>query len=156
MRIALHLRKYAYLNKLKWELIKIEIRSMGIPYAKNKAKNVRNLEGQLESCIESVEGKINSSADDSTGTTQQEYEHAKTELCCIYDERADSAILPFKVRWIESCEKPLKYFFNMKRKNYNKKTITKLTVAGGAENSNDDDILDFYENLYSSLTRNGK
>lgn len=42
----------------------------------------------------------------------------------------------------------------MERKNCNKKTITELTVAGGAETSNDDDILveirNFYENLYSS------
>jgi len=39
-------RKYAYLNnpKLKWELTEMEIRSLTIPYAKNKAKNVRNLE----------------------------------------------------------------------------------------------------------------
>lgn len=92
--------------------------------------------------------------DGSTDTEQQEYEHAKTELCRIYNERADGAILHSKIRWIESGEKPRKYFFNMEQKSYNKKTITELTVAGGAETSNDDDILaeirDIYKNLYSS------
>ena len=41
-------RKYAYLTnlKLKWEMIKMEIRSLTIPYAKNKAKNIRTLEKQ--------------------------------------------------------------------------------------------------------------
>ena len=54
-------RKYAYLTnlKLKWEMIKMEIRSLTIPYAKNKARNVRNLEKQLESHMESLGNKIN-------------------------------------------------------------------------------------------------
>ena len=42
----------------------------------------------------------------------------------------------------------------MERRNYNKKTITELTVAGGTTISNDDDILKeirgFYENLYKT------
>ena len=40
----------------------------------------------------------------------------------------------------------------MERRNYNKNTMTELTVAGGTTTSNDDDILEeirgFYENLY--------
>ena len=58
------------------------------------------------------------------------------------------------MRWIEHGEKPTKYFFNMERRNYTKKTITELIVAGGTTISNDDDILEeirgFYENLYKS------
>ena len=42
----------------------------------------------------------------------------------------------------------------MEQRNYNKKTITELTVTGGTTISNDDDILkkirDFYENLYKT------
>ena len=67
--------------------------------------------------------------------------------------RADVAILRSKIRWIEHGEKPTKIyiFFNMPRRNYNKKA-TKLIVAGGTTISNDDDILEeirgFYENLF--------
>ena len=149
-------RKYAYLTnlKLKWEMIKMEIRSLTIPYAKNKAKNIRTLEKQLESRIESLENNIDANPGDSTDAEQQEIERLKTELCRIYEERADGAILRSKVRWIEHGEKPTKYFFNMERRNYNKKTITELTVAGGTTISNDDDILEeirrFYENLYKT------
>ena len=135
-------------------MIKMEIRSLTIPYAKNKAKNVRTLEKQLESRIESLKNKINSNPDDGTDVEQQEYERLKTELRRIYEERADGVILRSKMRWIEHGEKPTKYFFNMERRNYTKKTITDLTVAGGATISNDDDILEeirgFYENLYKS------
>ena len=56
------------------------------------------------------------------------------------------------MRWIEHGEKPTKYFFNMERRNYTKKTITELAMGGGTTISNDDDILEeirgFYENLY--------
>ena len=152
-------RKYAYLNnlKLKWEMIKMEIRTLTIPYAKNKAKNVRTLEKQLESRIESLENKINANPDDGTDAEQQQCERLKTELRRIYEERADGPFLRSKMRWLEHGEKPTKYFFNMERRNYTKKTITELIVAGGTTISNDDDILEeirgFYENLYKSDLR---
>ena len=63
---------------------------------------------------------------DGTDVEQQEYECLKTELRRIYEERADGAILRSKMRWIEHGEKPTKYFINMERRNYNKKTITEL------------------------------
>ena len=134
----------------------MEIRSLTIPYSKNKAKNVRDLEKQLESCIESLENDINANLDDGTDA-EQEYERLKTELRRIYGKRADGAILRSKIRWIEHEEKPAKYFFNMECRNDNKKTITELTVAGGTTISNDDDILEeirgFSENLYKTDLR---
>ena len=62
---------------------------MTIPYAKNKAKNVRTLEKQLESRIESLENKIEANPDDGTDAEQQEYERLKTELRRIYEETTD-------------------------------------------------------------------
>ena len=53
----------------------MEIRSFTIPYAKNKARNVRNLERQLELRIESLENKINANPDNGTDAEQNEYEH---------------------------------------------------------------------------------
>ena len=108
----------------------------------------------MVSRIESQENKINANPDDGTDTEQQEYECLKTELRRIYEERADGAILRSKMIWIKHGEKPTKYFFNMERRNYTKKTITELTVAERTTISNDDDILKeirgFYENLYKS------
>ena len=126
---------------------------MTIPSAKNKAKNARTLENQLESHIESLENEINASPDKQQDAEQQ-YKRPKTELRRIYKERADSAILRSKMRWLEHVERPTKYFFNMELRNYNKKTITELTMAGGTAISNDDDILEemrgFHENLYKT------
>ena len=51
----------------------MEIWSLIIPYAKNKARNVRNLEKQLESHIDLLENKINTNPDDGTDAEQQEF-----------------------------------------------------------------------------------
>ena len=73
-------RKYAYLTNLnlKWEMIKMEIRSLTIPYAKSKARNVRNLEKRLKSRIESPESKINANPDDGIDAEQEEYERRES------------------------------------------------------------------------------
>ena len=91
--------------------LKTKVRSLIIPCAKNKARNVRSLEKQLESRIEPLENKINANPDDGTEAEQREYERLKTGLRCIYEERADGAILRSKIRWIEHGGKPTKYFF---------------------------------------------
>jgi len=58
------------------------------------------------------------------------------------------------VRWVELGEKPTKYFFNMEKKNYNKKVISELKRSDGKIIVNDQDIMTdiqtFYENFYSS------
>ena len=69
-------------------------------------------------------------------------------------KRAEGAIFRSKVRWIQEGEKPTKYFFNMERKNFNKKIISELTVADGCLTVNENQIMHeiklFYENLYTS------
>ena len=59
-----------------------------------------------------------------------------------------------KCRWIEKGEKPTKYFFNLEKRNYNRKTINELRKQNGVEIREEKEILkgiqEFYEDLYSS------
>ena len=63
-------------------------------------------------------------------------------------------MLRSKGRWIEHGEKNTKYFFNLERRNYNKKVITKLKRNDGTELNSQRGILkeeeSVYRNLYSS------
>ena len=61
-----------------------------------------------------------------------------------------------KCRWIEKGEKPIKYFFNLEKRNYNRKTINEIRSEYGEEIREEKEILKaihaFYEDLYSSNT----
>jgi len=59
-----------------------------------------------------------------------------------------------KCRWIEKREKPTKYFFNLEKRNYYRKSINELRKQDGVEIREEKEILkvisEFYEDLYSS------
>jgi len=60
-----------------------------------------------------------------------------------------AAIFRSKCRWIEKGERPTKYFFNLEKKNYSKKTITELRMED--ETIIKTQILDAIENYFNNL-----
>ena len=58
-----------------------------------------------------------------------EYESLKKELHELYEQKGRGAIFRCKVRWIEKGEKPTKYFFNLEKKNYEKRIISQLSIG---------------------------
>ena len=51
------------------------------------------------------------------------YDNLKSELQSLYENKGKQAMFRAKCRWVEQGERPTKYFFNMEKRNYNKKTI---------------------------------
>ena len=116
------LQKYADVNdkQLLWELIKMEKRSETIRYSKGKSKQSKTRESVIQSRIEELDSKICNEV----CLDQQifaEYAKLKKELQGIYEEKGRGAIFRSKTRWIESGEKPTRYFFNLEKRNYEKK-----------------------------------
>ena len=62
-----------------------------------------------------------------------EYEKLKKELQEIYEEKGRGAIFRSKARWIGNGEKPTKFFFNLERRNYEKRLSH--SYKSGKENS---------------------
>ena len=56
-----------------------------------------------------------------------------------------------KCRWIENGERPTKYFFNLEKSNYNKKTISELRLQEDSITRNETVIPEQTENYYSNL-----
>ena len=54
------------------------------------------------------------------------YELANKELTDIYNSRGKEAMFRSKARWFEQGEKRTKYFFNLEKKNYDKKIVMEL------------------------------
>ena len=83
-----------------------------------------------------------------------EYITLKEDLCLIYENKAKGAIIRSKTKWIEQGEKPTKYFFNLEKRNYNRKVIRSLKKPDGESITDELEILKeielYYINLYSS------
>ena len=65
-----------------------------------------------------------------------------------------SAIFRSKCRWVEEGEKATKYFFNLEKKNYNRKTINEIKLENDETTTDETQMLlmiqIYYSNLYNS------
>ena len=86
--------------------------------------------------------------------TLKEYDSLKAEVNTIYEQKGKAAMFRSKCRWIEEGERPTKYFFNLEKQNFKRKTITELRLEDDKIVSDENEILksieDFYGNLYKS------
>ena len=149
--------KYANIvdKRLRWELIKMEIRSITISFAARKAKEFRKQESYLQKRLDVIDKSISNSCDNQNIEDKlKEFDKLKNEFNRLYEIKAKGAIFRSKARWVEYGEKPTKYFFNMEKKSYNKKVISELKRSDGKTVVNEQEIMTaiqtFYENLYSS------
>lgn len=118
----------------------MEIWGITIPYTKNRAREVWEIENELEKRVETLDGKIYS-GEETSESKVKEYEHLKIGLRHIYEKKAEGAIFRSKVRWIQEGKKLTKYFFNLERKNFNKKVISELRMADGHVTVNESQIM---------------
>lgn len=68
--------------------------------------------------------------------------------------KSKGTILRSKVRWYEHGERNTRYFYGLEKRNYEKKTITKLKLPDGSYTNDQSKILQeqmqFYKTLYTS------
>ena len=149
--------KYSFVQdeQLFCELMKMEIRENSISFAKQKSRALSKRETEISLRLDHLDNLIcNSNNLLNIDNTLNEYEALKTERHSIYDRKGKAAMLRSKCRWIEKGEKPTKYFFNLEKRNYIRKTINELRKQNGVEVREGKEILkviqEFYEDLYSS------
>ena len=130
----------------------MEIRSATICYSKNKIKRIRNREQELIRQLDQLDDIIcnNFSSPDIDGVLR-EYDELKTELQSIYEEKGKQAMFRAKCRWVENGERPTKYFFNLEKRNYKKKTIGEIRLQDDSITNDGNSILDQIENYYKNL-----
>ena len=70
--------------------------------------------------------------------------------------KTKGAILRSKVRWYEDGERNTRYFYNLEKRNYEKKTIAKLKRSNGTVTNDQFEILqeqmELYKAHYTSAT----
>ena len=140
--------------RLRWELIKMKLRGIIIPFAKNRATRlyIENLEKQLAELDFTILNHTGSQMD--LFFKQSQLEKLKKELQHSYDKKGEGTIFRSTLRWTEQGEKPTKYFFNLEAKKFMQKTIVELKISDSKTVIKDGEILqqieDFYRDLYTS------
>ena len=142
-------------KKLFWELMKMEIRSATVAFSKSKARCISNREQELRCRIDQLDVIIydNFSSPYIDGVLC-EYDELKMELKSIYEEKGKQAMFRAKCRWIENGERPTKYFVNLEKSNYNKKTISELHLQDDSITCNETVIVEQIENFSKKINDN--
>ena len=137
-------------KQLLWELIKMEIRAETIRYSKTKRFNMKTREIAIQLKLEELDRKICNDTN-LNGDILTEFEALKSELNEIYSTKGKEAMFRSKVKWVEQGEKPTKYFFNLEKRNYEKKIIAQLKISDGVIISDIKQINKEIEEYYKSF-----
>ena len=139
---------------LRWDLIKIEIRGFTLKYSKIKSKERKSTETILQSRINDLFKRAE--AEPNNKHIICEIQSIRLRLRKIMQYKTKGAILRSKVRWYEDGERNTRYFYNLEKRNYEKKTIAKLKRSNGTVTNDQFEILqeqmEFYKALYTSAT----
>lgn len=98
-------------------------------------------ENDLENKIRDIEEQIHREfvvIDEHTLESLKKY---KQELESLRETKIKGIMLRTKVTWLDSGEKPSKYFLNLENRNYTNKLIPKIIRDSGEEIFKQDEIL---------------
>ena len=135
----------------KWELIKLSVRGTILQYSARKSKSERNTFPALERKL----AQLNSSIENQPFSLRENKEHQmamiKKDIQEIYHKQTQGAIMRSRARWENLGEKPTRYFCNLEKQNYSKKTIYRLQLESGEITSDQSNILQEQENFFKKL-----
>jgi len=130
----------------------MEIRNATISYTQYKTKASRDREEEIRHQLEQLDNSIcNNFLSPDINQLLLHYDNLKSELQSLYENKGKQAMFRAKCHWVEEGERPTKYFFNLEKRNYNKKTIRELHLEDESTTINDKKILDEIENYFRDL-----
>ncbi len=113
-----------------------------------KKKNTKNVIRILEKKIEDLETKQLSEPNEQN---TEQLQALKKDLDTEIQNISNGIFIRSNVRWHEEGERPTKYFYDLEKRNYNKKTIQKLKSETGGIITEKGEILEKLENFYINL-----
>ena len=149
--------KYNYVNDkgLKWDLIKMDLRSEAISYSKYLAKNKRDtLKEMLDQQVK-LDIEI---AKDPTDELLNTANSLKENIEKANSEKARGAMLRSKANWVEYGEKNSSFFLKLENRNRDIKNITHLINDSDEAIQGQKEILEeelrYYQSLYTQPPEN--
>ena len=140
-------------KRVLWDIIKYEIQTCTISYAKKKAKVRKELEQELLQSCDSLYIKL--CEDQLTESERVDYMRCKSVLEDLNQYKERGAHIRSQAEQIEKDEKSNKYFYNKEKASYCKKTVDTL-VVDGADVTKPDEILSEFNKFYTKLYSNNE
>ena len=119
-------------HQLLWELIKMEFRSETISYSKAKRKEFKKRETYLQGKLDALDNEICRGNNHFNQQLLDEYECIKTEL--KERQRRQKAKKPCSVQkpaGLKKVRNPPIIFFNLEKRNFEKRVIAQLKLENG-------------------------
>ena len=105
----------------------MEIRAATIVFAKRKAKTNYKEENEIKRQLDVLDNIIcDNFQHPDMDKILDKHSELKKQFESIYEQKGEVAMFRSKCRWLEKGERPTKYFFNLEKRNYNKKLSLNL------------------------------
>ena len=125
------------------EMIKLKVREKTLTYSKNRKKQTRQRETELEQGNAKLEEELDkrNHSDTQVSDLEEEINKQKLELEKIIEDRTKGAILRSKTKWYNEGEKNTKYFLNLEKRHYKQSTIGQIKIGDNTFVTSDGHIL---------------
>ena len=147
---VLHETEYTDPQKI-WEFLKFKVRQKFIQISKQKKRHRQEKLARLESDINDLTNAHNPS---NNVQLSNDLKCKKREYEELQEEVVRGIIVRTKAKWIAEGERNTKYFFNLEKRNYQQKCISRLQGENGIIINDAKCILEeersFYSRLYTS------
>ena len=144
---------YTINDKLLLEMIVLAIRGETIKYSSRKKKEKNKQEKQLEEEIAKLERMVSENRNIINIEQIILLEEKKNSLQEIRKNTIEGVMSRSRCRYEDLGEKPSSYFFNLEKRNFTNKVITKIIENDGHESITTDEILNsqktYFQTLYS-------
>ena len=135
---------------LKWDTLKMLVRSTTINYASNKARETKRYEEYIKKELNDITEKLEQKADDDL---QQQYTTNVKELEIINNQKARGHQIRARAMHIEFNEKNSKYFLKKETIRAEVKNITTIDLDDGTKITGQTNVIkcqkEYYETLYT-------
>ena len=147
-------QKNAPTIKQRWELIKLEVTNFSVEFSKKKQKSKRLKLEVLEKKLKRLHEELQTKSPTDFKDTEEQIRLVKHEIANLMKEKTNSAILRARANWAKHSDLPTKYFLNLEKCNYHKKTLYRIMTPDGKVINDEKLILNelrtFYKKLYTS------
>ena len=139
-------------KQMLWEVLKLRIRGITIPYCASLKRDRIKKEAELEDKLKSLEQKLSLENSRKDEIITEINEH-KEDLIRLRESQIRNTQLQVRAREYCDSEKPTKFFCNLEKRNSIKKTVHKITVKDKIITDQKEilgELKNFYENLLTS------